>query len=115
MLLYSLEKKEGDIPLGVNCITVPQLRNIIRESERNSFNPSMGPLPIPHSNSVQPFSELRYRFEMFTDPFPVDNQLIKVSNIYLCILNEYFYKYIIQIYKLCFFENNTTYFFQGNY
>lgn len=54
-----LDIKLGDIPLGVNCKTVPQFKNISRDNVRNILNPSSGPLPIPNSTSVQPFSELK--------------------------------------------------------
>lgn len=68
---YLLDIKLGDIPLGVNWKTVPQFRNISLDSVRNSLKPTSGPLPIPNSHSVHPFSELKCLLLMFTDPVPV--------------------------------------------
>lgn len=58
------------MPLGVNCNTVPQFKNIKRDRVRNILNPMSGPFPIPNSSSVHPFSELKWRLHTFTDPVP---------------------------------------------
>lgn len=75
-MLYLLETKLGEIPLDVNCNTVPQFRNISLDNVRNNFTPSKGPFPIPHSTSVQPFSELRCLLHIFIEPVPVISRYI---------------------------------------
>lgn len=76
-ILNLLDIKLGDTPLGVNCSTVPQFKNISRDSVLNILKPTKGPFPIPHSTSVQPFSELRFLLHTLTEPVPETSNKIQ--------------------------------------